>query len=666
MERTDAEWLEADGLGGFASGTVGGIRTRRYHALLLVATRPPAGRYVLVNGFDATVTTPAGARAITSQRYRPDVLHPDGITRLSAFREAPWPTWTYRLEDGTEIEQEIVAMRGSPVVVLSWKRSAGRGAATLEVHPFLSGRDFHALHLENPAFRFAADERPGRVVWRPYDGVPGIAARHNGTYHHQPEWYRGFLYTEDRDRGLDHSEDLASPGAFRFDLSRGEAALVLAPQGGAVDDEKADAGAVLRSLRASERRRRNRYPSRLHRSADDYVVPRGDGRTILAGYPWFAEWGRDTFIALRGLCLSTGRLDAARDILRQWNGAISEGMLPNRLTESAGEPEFNSVDASLWYVIAVHDYLRARKAAGRSVPVAERAALTRAVGAIVQACARGTRYGIRADTDGLLAAGVPGAQLSWMDARVGERVVTPRIGKPVEVQALWINALRIAPEIGASGGPDWTSAAAAFHGRFWNEAASCLFDVVDVDHRKGAVDGAVRPNQIFAIGGLPYPVLEGERARQVVDLVESRLWTPLGLRTLAANEEGYAPRYEGGEAQRALAYHQGTVWPWLLGPFVEAWVRVRGGAASVRSEARRRFLTPMTAHLQEAGLAHVSEIADGDPPHTPRGCPFQAWSVGELLRLTEEVLAPVMALTTTRRPPATRPRLAQRRRRVRR
>jgi predicted glycogen debranching enzyme len=433
-------------------------------------------------------------------------------------------------------------------------------------------------------------------------------------------------------------EDLAAPGLFRFDLDRGEAVLILAAPGW--DPPARDAFAAIRSLRAAERRRRSSFPSRLHRAADDYIVRRGTGSTIVAGYPWFTDWGRDTFIALRGLALATGRLDAARDILLEWAGAVSDGMLPNRFPDQGDEPEFNAVDASLWYVIAVHDYLRGCAARGSKVPRAERARLAAAVGAILDGYRRGTRYGIRMDSDGLLAAGVEGVQLTWMDAKVGDWVVTPRIGKPVEVQALWINALRIGAEIAGRQAARWDDLVTAFRRRFWNEPGGFLHDVVDVHHVPGSVDPAFRPNQIFAVGGLPYPLLEGDPGRRVVDAVEARLWTPLGLRSLAPGEPGFTSRYEGGIRERDGAYHQGTVWPWLLGPFVEAWVRVRGGTAGAVREARERFLTPLLAHLDEAGLGHISEIADAEPPHLPRGCPFQAWSVGEALRLSEEVLAP--------------------------
>jgi glycogen debranching enzyme len=290
-------------------------------------------------------------------------------------------------------------------------------------------------------------------------------------------------------------------------------------------------------------------------------------------------------------------------------------------------------------VVAVHEYLAACEAAGHPADPGDRELLARAVGAIVDGYACGTRFGIRMDSDGLLAAGVEGVQLTWMDARVEDRVVTPRRGKPVEVQALWINALRIAAAIAGRPEADWRLAAEAFRRRFWNGERGCLYDVVDVDHVPGTFDDTLRPNQILAVGGLPWPVVEGETARRIVEMVETRLLTPLGLRSLAPGHTAYAPRYEGGVRERDGSYHQGTVWPWLMGPFVEAWVRVRGSSAEAKHEARRRFLTPMSEHLGAAGLGHLPEIADGDAPHAPRGCPFQAWSVGEALRLSEQVLA---------------------------
>lgn len=646
------EWLEPDGLGGFASGTSSGIRTRRYHALLLTATTPPTGRMVLVNGFDAWVEN-AGAQSLSRadarngalpsereylsrQRYTPGIVAPEHPAGIESFEDDPWPTWVYRLRDGTRIEQEIFVPRGLSLVAIRWRISGRSAPKTLAVRPFFSGRDLHALHHANPAFRFHAVAHKERVTWGPYEGVPGVAALSNGEYQSEPQWYRNFFYAEERARGLDFEEDLAAPGIFTWDLTREDAVLIFGVPGAIPPGTALD---TFGRLSRTEHGRRIRLGSPLERAGDAYLVRRGRGKTIIAGYPWFTDWGRDTFIALRGLCLATGRLTEARSILLEWAPLVSEGMLPNRFVDQGDGPEFNSVDASLWYIIAVHEYLRAAEAGGTRVSADDRKALVEAVAGIIAGYSKGTRYGIRLDTDGLLAAGEPGVQLTWMDAKVGDWVVTPRIGKPVEIQALWLNALHIARELGIDHGEALQHGLRSFNARFWDPSAGYLCDVVDVDHQPGTADTTLRPNQILAIGGLPYPVVDPLGARAVVDVVEARLWTPIGLRTLPADDGRYVPRYEGGVPSRDGSYHQGTVWPWLLGSFVEAWVRVRGDGPEVRREARRRFLDPLLEHLPRAGSGHISEIADAESPHTPRGCPFQAWSVGEALRLDLKVLA---------------------------
>jgi predicted glycogen debranching enzyme len=629
-ERLNGEWLEADGLGGFASGTVSGIRTRRYHALLLTATTPPTGRMVLVNGIEAWLETPGGRFALSAQRYAPDVMHPDGHLRIVDFRIDPWPTWTFLAEDGTEVSQEVVACHERGHVVLRWRLRSLPRPAQLMVRPLLSGRDYHALHHENSGFDFAAEGTGARVLWRPYPGVPAISALTDGSYRHEPIWYRHFQYDAERERGLDFTEDLASPGVFAWSLKGSDATLLLSAGEVSPDLEAA-------WLLEAEARRRRRFRTPLERAADAYVVRRGAGRTIVAGYPWFTDWGRDTFITLRGFMTLPGGLELARDILLAWAPAVSEGMVPNRFPDAGEQPEYNAVDASLWYVIAAHELLQAAQAGGIALAAADQQLLHHATRQIVAGYRAGTRYGIRMEADGLLAAGVPGVQLTWMDAKVGDRVITPRIGKPVEVQALWLNALRIA---GASS-PEYCAlyrhALASFQLRFWNDAAGCLYDVVDFDHVAGRHDPAVRPNQILAVGGLPFQVLVEPYASRVVETVERRLLTPLGLRSLAPGEPGYRPHYGGGVWERDSAYHQGTVWPWLIGPFVEAWLRVRGDTAEAKREADERFLSPLREHLGVAGLGHISEIADAESPHRPGGCPFQAWSLGELLRASRLV-----------------------------
>jgi predicted glycogen debranching enzyme len=659
----DAEWLEADGLGGFAMGTVGGARTRRYHGLLTAATRPPTGRFALVAGVDVRIATEAGNFWLSSHRYAPGVTAPDGARRLVAFERDPWPRWTWALEDGTRIVHEALQPRGTPLTALSWRLAEGAPPpprAHLEVRPFLLGRDYHATHHANGAFRFVPEEEgPGRLRWRPYEGVPAVLAVYDGVYAHDPHWYRGFEMDRERARGLEALEDAAAPGVFRFDLTRGEAALVLLATGahGLAQDppSEEDARALLERLRAGERARRAAFATPLERAADRYLVARGEGLSIVAGYPWFTDWGRDTFIAMRGLLLATGRLDEARRVLLQWAGAVSEGMLPNRFPDAGDVPEYNSVDASLWFCLVAAEWARAWTGARGAPPAAaDLDALRGAVLAIIDGHERGTRFGIRVDpADGLLAAGVPGVQLTWMDAKVDGRVITPRIGKPVEVQALWANALAAARALHE---PPLARGGAAVEAllrridvllervitsarkRFPHPEAG-LKDVVDVDHVRGRDDASVRPNMIFAAGGLPFALFEGSAAFAVVRAVEARLLTPMGLRSLAPGSPGYRGRYEGGVVERDESYHQGTVWPWLLGPFVEAWLRERGATAAAKAEARARFLPPLDAHLETTGLGHISEIADGDPPHAPRGCPFQAWSLGERIRLERAVLA---------------------------
>jgi predicted glycogen debranching enzyme len=607
---------------------------------LTVAVEVPSRRVVLVDGFEAWVECQGTRTPITAQRYLPDVTFPDGYRRLTGFAPAPWPKWSWRLEDGLELTQELVVAHERPLVAVRWTARGLTSESRLIVRPLLSGRDTHSLHVENPVMDTGAQPGADRVRWRTYSGLPPILSVANAEYRHAPEWYRNFLLEEERNRGFEHRMDLFSPGELAWDLWNGEAVWVLTADGAPwfVAPGRGSARSIAKQVFAGERERRQALGGPLDRAADAYLVRRGKGKTIIAGYPWFTDWGRDTFISLRGLALARGQLDDARAILVEWAGLVSEGMLPNRFVEGGDQPEYNTVDASLWYVIAVHDFLQAMTSARRRVAASDRGMLKRAVEAILAGYAGGTRYGIGMESSGLLAAGVPGVQLTWMDAKVGDWVVTPRIGKPVEVQALWINALHVGAKLSARWGRIAKQATASFQERFWNPAG-WLHDVVDPDGRAGVVDSSFRPNQIFAVGGLPRPVVDLAHGREIVDAVEARLWTPMGLRSLAPGEPGYRPVYQGGPAERDGAYHMGTVWPWLAGPFVEAWVRVHGDTVEARDEARRRFFEPLLAQLDRCGLGHLAEIADAEPPHTPRGCPFQAWSMGELLRLDRVVLA---------------------------
>jgi predicted glycogen debranching enzyme len=632
------EWLEVDGLGGFASSTTSGIRTRRYHALLLTATTPPSGRMVLVNGFDAWIEVEGKRFWLSSQRYAPDVVNPNQC--LESFQFQPWPLWRFRFTDEVWLDHEIFVPRGQSTVALSWRLSGHVNQVfTLSVVPFLSGRDFHATHRENSVFRFETSRSADSVRWQPYPGVPTVVSRSRADYHHQPTWYRNFLYTQERERGLDFTEDLVAPGTFAWRLhSQNREAMLTFSAEGFGETSPSNFEEWVAELRLTERERRAQAPDPVEQAADSYFVRRGDGKSIIAGYPWFADWGRDTFIAIRGLGIATNRLESVRDILLEWANTVSRGMLPNRFPDRGSTPEYNSVDASLWFIIAAGDFLDAASVHSGVVDGPSEQRLRNAIEAILLGYHTGTRFNIRVDRDGLIAAGVPGLQLTWMDAKVDGKVITPRIGKPVEVQALWINALAIAKHFSPKWQPLFEKAFLAFENRFWNEAKQQLFDVVDVDHQPGAVDSLTRPNQIFAVGGLPMTLLSDRHAQLVVDAAEAQLWTPAGLRSLAPNESGFVPRYEGNAFARDSAYHQGTAWPWLAGPFIEAWVRVRGNTPEAKQEARHRFLEPLRSFLSAAGLNHLPEITDAIEPYTPRGSPFQAWSVGEFLRLDRVIL----------------------------
>ncbi len=686
-----AEWLEPDGRGGFASGTVSGERTRRYHALVLGTVDPgsaggvPAGRYVLVNGVEAWLENAAGERHfVSTQFYQGDVVQPRGVDAITDFTYEPWPRWTFRFgEGGPVVAQDFFVVPGAALVLLSWRlldagtQGADDGGWQFHVRPFLSGRDYHGLQQQNPAFEFNPRLTRGRLTWKPYAAVPALHAWSDGAYQHDPLWYRNFLYRRERERGLPCEEDLASPGQFTWRLASG------APNSAAVDargqpstaGETAQRRAVLAFaaegaydasalpispdaeprffdiIEEFEAGRRaaatTRHADSLARAGSAYLIRNRRGPTILAGYPWFTDWGRDTFISLRGLCLATGRFKDAGEILLRWATTVSEGMCPNRFPDDGAEPEYNSVDASLWFIIAACDYLNALRAVGKPVPAGQRDTLHATAEKILTGYRDGTRFGIRLDpADGLLACGVPDSEwaLTWMDARIeraGRLVpVTPRVGKPVEIQALWLNALHaVGAPVPASRWHDlFETGLISFQRRFYDDLRGSLLDVADCDHVSGKDDDSFRPNQIFAVGGLPFSLLAPHEAVLVVAAVEEKLLTPYGLRTLAPGSTGYQPRYEGGAAERDGAYHQGTVWPWLLGPFVEAWVRVRGDTAEAIAEARRRFLDPLLTHIHDAGLGHLPEIADAESPRRPAGCPFQAWSVGEALRLDRRVL----------------------------
>ena len=633
------EWLETNGRGGYASGTVAGANTRRYHALLLIARHPPVDRVVLVNHVEEFVESGGRTFPLSTNLYH-DAVHPEGFQYCEEFSADPWPTWRYA-GHGIRLIRELLCPQGRDLVILRWRLlDDASSPVVLRVRPMLSGRDFHAAQRENAAVRSEATTEEGQVMWHPYEGLPAVRALHNGRYHHGPDWYRHVYYRVERERGLDHIEDWWSPGECVFTLTPGTAAELV------FTSEPLPSYDVTQAIEAERLRReqvRQSIPTgdvltrRLWGATGAYLVQRGARQTVVAGYPWFADWGRDTFVALPGLCLVTGRYDVARQVIEAFASYVSQGMVPNRFPDIGEQPEYNTIDASLWFVHAVDRYLHySRDLAG------VRAVAWPAIKQILDGYRQGTRFGIRMDQDGLITGGVDGVQLTWMDVKIGDWVVTPRHGKPVEVQALWVRALAVAASLADQFGEagyaeqcrqDRARATASFRERYWYRTGGYLLDVVD---GPTGDDASLRPNQIFALA-LDDQLVTDAQAKQVLQLMKERLLTPVGLRTLAPEDIRFCASYEGGVSARDGAYHQGTVWPFLLGPFVTAWVKTYGDNEVVRREARL-FLDGLSAHIEDGCVGQVSEIFDGQLPHRPRGCFAEAWSVAEPLRaLIEDV-----------------------------
>jgi predicted glycogen debranching enzyme len=627
------EWLETNGLGGFASSTIAGLNTRRYHGLLVAATKPPVGRMVLLSKLEETAIVKGRRYELSANRF-PGVVHPRGYRYLKSFRLDPYPVFVYDL-DGCELVKSVFMVDGENTTVIEYRFAAGDAAArALELRPLIAFRDFHNTTHENGALDPALEVEAGCVAMTPYPGLPTLYLAHNAAgVQKTGEWYRNFEYDIERERGLDYREDLFQPCVLNFDLPAYGRAVILA-------STERHSAAAIDGYWAAEMRRRTAPPSAntgdefartLASAAGQFLVRRERQTTVIAGYHWFSDWGRDTMIALPGLTLATGRPDAARGILLEFAGHVDRGMLPNRFPDAGEAPEYNTVDATLWFFEAA----RALASRTRDYDFVKRN-LYPVLLDIVDWHERGTRYGIHADSDGLLTAGEQGVQLTWMDAKIGDWVVTPRRGKPVEIQALWYNALRIMEEWSAMFG--YAAEAhrhaslagrvqASFSERFWNEPASCLFDVIDGESR----DPSIRPNQIFAVC-LDHHILDPAREQSVVAVVQRDLLTPYGLRTLAPTDPQYRGRYEGDPLSRDGSYHQGTVWPWLLGPFLRAYLRVNQQSQAAKEQARDWTLE-LRRYMENEGVGQIPEVFDGDAPHRAGGCMAQAWSVAELLRV---------------------------------
>lgn len=632
-----SEWLETNGIGGYASGTVAGLHTRRYHGLLVAATRPPLGRKVLLSKFEEKLIVEGREYELSANRY-PGTVYPSGFEYIAQFRLDPFPIWTYEA-GGVRVEKSVFMPHGENAVVMRWRIVQGaRADVRLELRPLVASRDHHHLQHESPGARRDIAVSEGHVRYSLRPGDPEIAFSHNAAdVVATGDWYRDLEYTIEQERGFDFHEDLFQPFVMKFDLA--EEAIVIV----SLDTQhEANEAEGLAALEIDRRERliaaakvSDEASRRLVLAADQFVVERGGGKTVIAGYHWFSDWGRDTMIALPGLTLATGQPDVARDIILEYSRHISDGMLPNRFPDEGDTPEYNTVDATLWYFEAIRAYV---EATGDLELVRD---LYPKLADIVRWHIRGTRYGIMVDSDGLLHAGEAGTQLTWMDAKVGDEVFTPRMGKPVEIQALWHNALRIMEDwarevrddVGAIKFSRYAAKASrSFNSRFWNYDASCLYDVIDGDSR----DGSIRPNQIFAVS-LTHSMLPRQKARKVVDVVERELLTPVGLRSLAPSDPSYVGTYLGSPYERDSAYHQGTVWAWLIGHFVDAYRKVHSHDPGMEDRVGQ-MVAGLEASVSRSMLGQVGEIFDGDAPHAPRGAAAQAWSVAELLRVKKSVL----------------------------
>ncbi len=632
------EWLCANGLGGFAAGTVAGLRTRRYHGLLVAALRPPVGRTVLVTGLEERVDYDGRAYALASNRWADGTIVPDGHRLIERFHlDGATPVWHYACADAL-IEKRVWMEPGANTTYVRYRLLRAGGPVRLALTALVNYRDFHST-TRGPGWEMRVEPLAHGLRVTAFDGarplllqVPGAAVE---PAH---EWYLGSRLAAEEARGLDTLDDNLCVGTFSATLEPGRSltGVLSAEAGPALDAEqawsrrRAHEAEVLLAWRKTQPAAREApaWIDQLVLAADQFLVSRPlahdpGGLSVIAGYHWFGDWGRDTMIALPGLTLVTGRPEAARRILTTFARFMDGGMLPNVFPDAGQEPEYNTVDAALWYVEAVRAY---HAATGDDAALRE---LFPALEQIIRGYTEGTRYRIRVDGDGLVAAGEPGVQLTWMDAKVGDWVVTPRTGKPVEVNALWYNALvAVAGFARRLGRPaaEWSAMAeraAAGFTRFWNGAAGYCYDVID---GPDGCEAALRPNQILAVS-LPASPLSLERQRLVVDACSGHLLISYGLRSLAPGEPGYQARYGGGPRERDGAYHQGTAWAWLLGPFALAHHRVHGDR-----EAARALLEPMAQHLADHGLGSIAEVFEAEPPFRPDGCVAQAWSVAETLR----------------------------------
>jgi predicted glycogen debranching enzyme len=638
------EWLVTNGIGGFASGTVSGNLTRRYHGLLVAALHPPVGRMQLVAKLDETVRYDALDYALATNRWASGAIEPQGYVQIESFRlDGITPVWRFAIGDAL-LEKRVWMRHGENTTYVQYTVLRGGQPVELELRTLINYRDFHSnTHAGDWHMKIDAVKNGLQVT--AFDGaIPFYLLSAGATIEPQHEWSRDYFLLLEKYRGLDDCEDYLLAAIFRAVLQRNQGVTIVfsTNASAALDGDVARSQNAMRevdllaqwsSADATAASVAPNWVRQLILAADQFVVKRDmpdnpedtDGKSIIAGYHWFGDWGRDTMIALPGLTLATGRLEIAKKILSSFARYVDGGMLPNNFPDAGGQPEYNTVDAALWFFEAVRQYFAATQdteTLARLFPV---------MAQMVDAHVAGTRYQIHVDqADGLLYAGERGVQLTWMDAKVGDRVVTPRIGKPVEINALWFNALEtmaslaLAAKQAAEPFAKLAERVKQSFGKFWNESGGYCYDVIDAPEIGN--DTVLRPNQIFAVS-LPQSPLPAEQQKAVVDICARRLVTSYGLRSLAQTEPGYQGHYGGNARERDGAYHQGTVWGWLLGPFVLAHLRVYADRAAAMS-----FLEPLGKQIHSYGLGTLNEIFDGEAPFTPRGAIAQAWTVGEVLR----------------------------------
>lgn len=638
------EWLLTNARGSFASSTIAGCHTSGYHGLLVGSPDPLVRRMMALSNCLEALLWHGQALELSTFEF-PDRFAPRGYTHQQEFRRDTGAHFRYRTEPA-DLCKSVYLARDSDTILVEYSFEQVREPVDLVLRPFVGMRDFHTLQRSDASLTCRITDRMVRIQNSAGTDCELLLSCPATRFESDPQWWFNFVYRVNRDRGLPHVEDLWAPGFFKGHVE-GSGRLVfwahLRTCGQSEQTVGADADAVKEDLRLHQKRLLEQAVAqeKAHRilclAADQFVVKRhssgGERTTVVAGYPWFADWGRDTFLSLPGLLLATGRHEEAGSVLSTFAAAAEEGMIPNRFDDRTGEAQFNSVDASLWFIHAAFEYLGAT---GNVDEFSQR--LLPAIRGIVDAYHAGTHFGIHADSDGLITAGDENTQLTWMDAKCDGMAFTPRYGKAVEINALWHNALLrlqkfcerqqlpearryavMAEQVGRS-----------FCKLFWNAELGYLNDVVLPE---GTVDASLRPNQIFAVS-LPFgPPLARSQQWAVVNTVEQRLLTSYGPRTLSSRDPAYKGRYEGSPRQRDEAYHQGTVWPYLMGPFLEAYLKVRGYSAESKSDVAE-FLRPLLRHLvEDACLGSISEVFDGDPPHRPAGCPAQAWSVAEVLRI---------------------------------